>query len=103
MGTGPMTSLSFRYLSEKGSSLTMGFRGYALYDFEAQIQENAPEPSTGWEFIGVSNLSFEIPLSKIARVGVSDELYMKRAFYKKVPDVFQWLNSVGVFAKMQLK
>ena len=64
MGTGPMTSLSFRYLSEKGSSLTMGFRGYALYDFEAQIQKNAPEPSTGWEFIGVSNLSFEIPLSK---------------------------------------
>ena len=103
MTTGPMAILKFRYISEKGSAFNLGFRGYGMYDYYAQLQDDLPGASSGWEWIGVANASFEIPLSKIVRLGVSDELYAKRAFYKKMPDLFQVLNSAEIYAKLQLK
>ncbi|WP_407428801.1 DUF3943 domain-containing protein [Treponema sp.] len=101
--TGPMAIFKARYITGNGSSFNFSFRGYAMYDFYSQLQENSTMPSSGWEWIGVGNISYELALSKTVRLGVQDELYVKRAFYKKVPDVFQWLNSAGAFVKFQLK
>lgn len=103
MTTGPMVIFKTRYISEKGSSFNFNFRGYAMYDFYSQLQKDSTCPSSGWEYIGVATVNFEIPLSKVVRFGVGDEFYAKRAFYKKVPDVFQCLNSASVYAKLQLK
>lgn len=98
--TGAQTALKFRYVTDKGTQFNAGFRGYAMYDFYGQLQKNA---STGWEWIGFVNAGCEIPLSKKVRIGMSDEVYLKRAFYKKVPDVFQAVNSASIYTKMQLK
>lgn len=103
MTTGPMAILKLRYATEAGTAFSFGFRGYAMYDFYGQLQDDTAAHSTGWEWIGVANARVELPLSKIVRVGIGDELYMKRAFYKKVPDVFQVLNSGSVYAKLQMK
>ena len=101
--TGPMTILKVRYLTEKGTAFALSVRGYGMYDYYAQLQDDLPGSSSGWEWIGVANASFEIPLSKIVRIGAQDEFYTKRAFYKKVPDVFQFVNSASIYAKLQLK
>ena len=103
MTTGPMTVFKLRYTSEKGKTLNLNFRGYAMYDYYEQLQEDSACPSSGWEWIGVANVGFEIPVSKLVRIGVGDELYAKRTFYKKVPDIFQVLNSGSVYARLQLK
>ena len=103
MTTGPMTILKMRYITKNGFALNFGFHGYAMYNFYEQLQNDTTCPSTGWEWIGLANASFEIPVSKIVRIGLGDEVYMKRAFYKKVSDVFQVLNSGSVYAKLQLK
>lgn len=101
--TGPMTILKMRYGTENGSAFNLSFRGYGMYNFYAQVQDNLPYNSTGWEWIGIANASFEVPLSKTVRLGLQNELYMKHAFYKKVPNVTQFLNSAEIYAKLQLK
>ncbi|MBQ4378055.1 MAG: DUF3943 domain-containing protein [Treponema sp.] len=103
MTTGPMTVLKFRWMNEKGLNFNFVFRGYGMYDFYSQLQNDRPAASAGWEWIGVANASLELPLSRILRLGVYDEFYTKRAFYKKVPDVFQFVNSAGIYAKFQMK
>ncbi|MBQ9207286.1 MAG: DUF3943 domain-containing protein [Treponema sp.] len=101
--TGPMTILKVRYLTEKGTAFALSVRGNGMYDYYAQLQDDLPGSSSGCEWIGVANASFEIPLSKIVRIGAQDEFYTKQAFYKKVPDVFQFVNSASIYAKLQLK
>ena len=101
--TGAQTNIRFRYTTDAGSMFNFDFRGYAMYDFYSQLQDNTAFASAGWEWIGIANLSLELPLSPIVRLGLCDEVYAKRAFYKKVPDVFQTLNSFSVYAKLQLK
>ena len=101
--TGAQVNARFRYATDAGTMFNFDFRGYAMYDFYNQLQDDTAFASAGWELIGVANASFELPLSKMVRLGISDELYTKRAFYKKVPDVFQILNTCGVYAKVQLK
>ena len=100
---GPMAIFKARYKTENGTALNFNFRGYGMYNFYGQLQDDLPNTSAGWEWIGIANLSFELPVSKIVRLGISDELYVKRAFYKSMPDVFQILNSASVFAKFQMK
>ena len=103
MTTGPMAVLKVRYITENGSSLNLGFRGYAMYDFYNQVQDNMPGYSTGWEWIGVANVSAELAVSKKVRIGLGDEFYVKRAFYKRMPDIFQFVNSASAFMRLQLK
>ncbi|MBR1536794.1 MAG: DUF3943 domain-containing protein [Treponema sp.] len=103
MATGPMAILKIRYITEKGSGFNFNFRGYGMYDYYSQLQDEVPGSSSGWEWIGVANASFEIPLSKTIRMGLGDEFYAKRTFYKKMPDIFQFINSANIFAKVQLK
>ena len=98
-----MAIFKMHYSTEKGSSFALSLRGYGMYDYYAQLQDDLPGSSSGWEWIGVACASFEIPFSKIVRLGVQDEFYTKRAFYKKVPDVFQFVNSASIYAKLQLK
>ena len=101
--TGPMFNLKMRYATEKGYALALGLRAYGMYDYYWQLQDDTAAHSAGWEWIGVLNGSFEIPVSKILRLGLADEVYVKRAVYKKVPDVFQVLNSGSIYAKFQMK
>ncbi|MBQ9909654.1 MAG: DUF3943 domain-containing protein [Treponema sp.] len=103
MTCGGMTVLKLRYVSEKGKTLNLGFRGYVMFDFGQQLQKDSTCPSSGWEWIGDLKADFEIPVSRVVRIGVGDDFYVKRAFYKKVPDLFQFLNSGSVYAKLQLK
>lgn len=103
MTCGGLMVLKLRYVTEKGKTLNFGFRGYAMFDFGRQLQKDTTCPSTGWEWIGDTSLNFEIPVSKLVRIGVGDDLYVKKAYYKKVPNVFQFLNSGSVYAKLQLK
>lgn len=103
MTTGPMSILKVRYISEKGKEVNYTFRGYGMLNYESQKQTSVPFASTGWEWIGVSDLGFEVPLSKRARIGVNDELYLKKAFYKDMPDIFQYYNSASIYAKLQVK
>lgn len=103
MTTGPMAVFKARLISEGGSSLNLGFRGYAMRDFYNQLQDDIVFSSTGWEWIGVGNASAELAITKKVRLGVGDEIYVKRAFYKKVPDVFQFVNSASLYARLQLK
>ena len=103
MTTGPMAVLKMRYITENGSSLSMGFRGYAMYDFYNQLQDDVPGSSSGWEWIGVVSASVELAVSKTIRLGLGDEVYVKRAFYKKAPDVFQVVNSGSAYVRLQFK
>ena len=103
MTTGPMAILKMRYITENGSSLNLGFQGYAMYNFYDQVQDNLPGYSTGWEWIGIANVSAELAVSKKIRVGIGDELYMKQSFYKRMPDLFQFVNSASAFMRVQLK
>ncbi len=92
--------LKFKYLKENGFAAGFDFRGYAMYDFKDQLQNHF---STGWEYIGLLNGYVEVPLSKLVRIGVKDELYGKFTVYDDVNDVQQLVNTVKVFAKLQLK
>lgn len=101
--TGPMAIFKARYITEKGSAFNLSLRGYGMYDYSAQLQTDTSAHSRGWEWIGVANASFEIPLSKMVRFGVQDEFYTKRAFFRKVPDLFQFVNTADIYARIQLK
>lgn len=101
--TGPMMVFKARYITEKGSSISANFKGFAMYDFYAQLQDELPMASSGWEWIGVANLNAELAVSKKVRIGLGDEVYMKYANYKKAPDVRQILNSGSVYTRLQLK
>ncbi len=97
---GGQTVLKFNYSTEKGYAAGIDFRGYAMYAFKNQLQENF---STGWDFIGLLTAYFEVPLSKIVRIGLKDEVYAKVTKYDDVNDVQQIVNTAKIFAKLQLK
>ncbi len=103
MTTGPMALVKVRWITDGGSSFKLGFRGYAMRDFYNQLQDDMPYSSVGWELIGVADASLELAVSKKVRIGVYDEFYGKRAFYEKTADLFQFINSSGLYARLQLK
>ncbi len=103
---GAQTKLNAKIKTKDGSSIFADFRGYAMYDFENQLQqfvngENATQ--TGWDFIGDFSFGAEYALTKIVRLGASDEIYAKFATYKSLNDVSQVVNTVRVYGKLQLK
>ncbi|WP_191013862.1 DUF3943 domain-containing protein [Treponema zioleckii] len=104
--TGFQTVLKMRYLTESGFLFSAGFRGYAMYDFYNQLQylaDGSHGTSPGWDLIGITNIAAEIPLSNHLNLGISDEFYAKRAFYKYANDLYQFVNTVQVYAKFKLK
>lgn len=103
MVSGAMTLAKLRYAMPNDFIVNFGLRGYALYDFESQIPSGSPYSSTGWELIGIMEASIELPVSKIIRLGFADEMYLKRTFYKDMPDIFQLFNTVNAFVRFQLK
>lgn len=103
---GAETKLSIKYKTDKGSSIGFNFRGYAMYDFYNQLQwlsNGEHGTQVGWDFVGVGNLSAELAVSKLVRLGISDEVYSKYATYKHIDSVFQIVNTASVYAKLQLK
>ena len=84
-----------------GTAVGVNFRGYAMYDFYDQIQTE--NESTGWEYVGILTANFELPVSKNVSLGAVEEVYGKAALYKKVPDVYQIVNTAKVYAKLKLK
>ena len=101
--TGPMAVLKMRFITEGGSSINLGARAYAMYDFYDQVQDDRPWWSTGWEYIALANAGAELAVSRTIRIGIEDEFYIKRAFYKRVPDIFQFVNSGSAYVRLRLK
>lgn len=101
--TGPMAVLKARYITSGSSSFNFSFMGFGMYDFYDQLQDDITGSSAGWEWIGRADAGLELAVSKKVRLGINDEFYVKRAFYKKVPDVFQYVNSGSIYARLQLK
>lgn len=97
---GAETVLKLRYKTDKGFAAGLGFRGYAMFDFEDQVQ---PASSTGWEYFGLLSADVEVPLSKKVRIGLKDEIVGKITDYDDVPDVRYIVNTAKIFAKFQLK
>ncbi len=97
---GAQAVTKFKFQTDRGFAVNFGFRGYAMYDFYNQLQ---PRASVGWEFIGIGNLGLEFPVSRIVRIGIADEAYAKRTYYKKYDDVFQFVNTGNLYVKWQIK
>ena len=98
--TGAELVARLRWKTLAGNALSFDLHGYAMYDFADQTQHFA---DTGWEFIGVATAGYELALSRLVRLGVQDQLYLKRTRYREQEDVFLVANAAGVFVKWQLK
>ncbi len=94
--------LRWKIKSLKGASLGLDIHGYAMYEFEDQVQEFT---DTGWDLIGLGTLNAEVPLSKVVRMGVKNVTYFKKAFYQGRDgfDTYQLSDYASVYAKFQLK
>lgn len=100
---GGETILKAKYSTESGYCLDVNFRGYAMYDFEDQLQRKDLE-STGWEYIGLLTAAYEVPVSERVRLGVKDEVYGKIAVYKEtVADIKQIANTAKFYVKLAVK
>ena len=97
---GGETVFLWRWVSESGWLAETDVHGYIAWDFPNQTTELQ---SSGWEFFGFIDLNLEMPLSERVRLGLANELYVKRALYDSAPNVTQLLYSGGVYAKLQLK
>ena len=98
--TGAQLVARWKWKSLAGQALAFDLHGYAMYDFADQEQDFA---DTGWELLGLLTASYELPLSRRVRMGVKDELYVKKTLYSEVEDIFLVANTVSAFAKLQLK
>ena len=98
--TGAELVARFRWRTLAGQALTFDLHGYAMYDFADQEQDCA---DTGWELIALATAGYELPLSRVVRLGIEDQLYAKRTLYRRLEDVTLLTNSARVFVKWQLK
>lgn len=91
--------LRFKYEQPGRQAFGIDFHGYALYDFQSQVQSFS---CTGWEFIGICDIAYEFYFTDYIRFGVADNIYIKYAIYESFPDIFQLVNSPKVFVKIQI-
>lgn len=82
---------------KNGMKIAFDTRAYALYKFEFQKQEKYDD--TGWSFISFSRLFFEIPVTKVFTIGVSDMVYAKAERLFHDPDYSILNNTVNVYAR----
>lgn len=97
---GAETVAKLRWLAGKRHILNMDFHGYAMYKFPFQKQTN---DDIGWELIGVIDASYEFSITPLIWVGISDELYMKKAFYDTKPDLFSLLNTTSLYVRFKVR
>ena len=97
---GAETVLRWKWRHTSGHTLAVDVHGYFMYDFAGQKQSFT---DTGWECIALGTVSYELPLSLRVRLGVRDEIYIKKTFYPNIDNVFQIANFPSVYAKLQLK
>lgn len=97
---GAETVLRWKWRHTTGHTIAVDFHGYVMYDFADQKQLCA---DTGWECIGLGTISYELPLSAKVRLGVQDEVYVKKTWYTDLDGSFQVANSASVYAKLRLK
>lgn len=90
----------FKYITDAGIMIENNLHAYMGYDFSAQAQDGQ---STGWEFFCFYDVDVELPLSKIVRMGIGNQLYVKKSLYADVGNVFQMMASPRVYAKLQFK
>ena len=98
--TGAELVARLRWRTFAGQALSFDLHGYALYDFADQKQSFA---DTGWECIALATVGYELPLSRMVRLGVQDQLYLKKTLYSECADVFLVMNSASVLVKWQLQ
>ena len=92
--------LKAKYTTSKNHVLDFNMRSWAMYDFYNQKQLLA---DTGWEFLTLFSLAYEIPVSKEVSIDIMDEVLAKTAVYKELPSVQKIANSARIYAKLQLK
>ena len=97
---GNETVLKFKYTSKNGFILDTDFHGYAMYVFNHQLQDNM---FTGWEMIGIGTVNYEIPVSPKLNIGIGNQIYAKKTFYKDIPEIFQAVYTGSLFARLKLK
>ena len=98
--TGTETVLALNWLSDRGILFENIVHFYVAYDFAAQAHDGL---GTGVEFFGFYNCNVEFPVAENIRVGIGNELYLKKALYTTEQNVFQIMYAGGVYAKILLK
>lgn len=73
---------------------------YGFYDFYNQKQSTA---WTGWEDVGILELSLEMPVTKQVGLGIGNELYGKRAYYHNENKVYQIAYKGMVYMRLKAK
>lgn len=76
--------------------VNVDFHGFVMYRIPYKKQPNG---EAGWDLLGLLDLSYEYSVSENISLGISNELYMKKAFYKEKPDFFSILNTPSVYVK----
>lgn len=76
---------------------------YGLFKYKGQRQElfYGVYDATGWEYLGFSDLTVEIPVSKIVSIGVSDEVYFKSTWYREYEDHYSIYNAFNLYARFK--
>ena len=97
--TGLESVFMWKWVTKKGFAIESNIHAYAGRDFSIQ---RLPGQSGGWEVFGFCELNLEKAVSPIVRLGLSNTLYLKGAFYDTVEDVFQIAYSGGAYVKLQL-
>ena len=97
---GGETVFLWRLITDSGWMAECDFHGYVARDLPSQTQG---KQSPGWEVFGFLDLNLEIPLAEKVRMGLANELYVKKAWYETASDVFQLAFSSALYAKLQLK
>ncbi len=96
---GPEVVFQWNWMNKKGFLFENIVHAYAGYDFAFQTQTNQ---STGWEYIGMWEMNFELPLPKELFLGLGTTVYLKYARYESVDDVFQHAYFANFYLKRQL-
>ncbi len=98
---GNETVFKWKWVTGGGFTLDTDFHGYAMYVFENQLMDD--NTYTGWEFIGIETVNFEIPVSEKVNIGLGNQIYLKKTCYNDIPKIFQAVYTGSVFARLKLK
>jgi hypothetical protein len=96
--TGFESVFMWKRTGSQGQTLNTGTRFYAMWDFPDQVQTGA---HSGWDFVCISNLDYEVPVSSHVNIGFGNNLYLKKCIYYGAPDIFQTVYTGTVFARLK--
>ncbi|MBQ7158306.1 MAG: DUF3943 domain-containing protein [Treponema sp.] len=98
--TGVEAVFVWNWIASNGFKIENNIHAYFGRDLNIQRQI---AQSVGWEYFGFYELNIEKSLSPRVRLGLGNTFYLKQAFYETWENVFQFVYSGGVYAKLQLK